>query len=232
MKQQATHRRPDVLVRRWRTLALAAVLLVLGGAVVLVWLRVDREVVARQQATAEANARGTAVATLAGDVRLLRAQIEAGGETPAAPDPARAVEDLPARAEVPVPIPGPPGRPGEQGAQGKRGKDGSTPAAVPGPEGPPGATVTGPPGESVTGPPGPAGQAGPAGPPGPTGANGTDGKNGTDGAPGQTCPDGYTLQPPPGDPDGLMCRRTNAPGPAPDTPPSLLGLPADRRQYP
>ncbi|MFF2189227.1 collagen-like protein [Streptomyces sp. NPDC058155] len=227
MKQPTTHRRPDVLVRQWRTLALAAVLLVLSGAIVLVWMRVDREVVARQQATDEANARGNAVATLAGDVRVLRAQIEAGGETPAAPDPARAVEDLPDRAEVPVPIPGPRGLPGEQGAQGKPGKDGTTPDAVPGPSGPPGATVTGPPGESV------AGQPGPAGPPGPAGTNGKDGKDGAAGAPGQNCPDGYTLQPPPGDPDGLMCRRTSAPGPAPETPPSspsLLGLPADRRR--
>ncbi|WP_069621934.1 hypothetical protein, partial [Streptomyces niveus] len=170
------------------------------------------------------------VATLAGDVRVLRAQITAGGDTPAAPDPASAVEDLPDRAEVPVPIPGPPG---------PRGKDGAdAPPASPGPAGPPGAAgepgpaVTGPPGDTITGP------AGPAGPPGPAGEDGQDGQDGADGAPGrdgQTCPDGYTLQAPVDDPDALVCRRTSAPDPEPETPPSspsLLGLPADRRQYP
>ncbi|WP_405674917.1 collagen-like protein [Streptomyces sp. NBC_01511] len=228
MKQPTTHRRPDVLVRQWRTLALAAVLLVLAGAVVLVWLRVDREVVARQQATDEANARGNAVATLAGDVRVLRAQIKAGGDTPAAPDPATAVEDLPDRAEVPVPIPGPDGPRGEPGKPGADGTDG-TPGET-GQPGEPGDTVTGP-----QGVPGQDGAPGAKGDPGEPGEPGRDGSDGRDGADGQTCPAGYTLQPPPDDPDALVCRRATTPEPAPQTPPSspsLLGLPADRRQYP
>lgn len=222
-----THRRPDVLARRWRPIALAAVLLVLSGAVVLVWLRIDRADQRAAGLATEANARGTAVSTLAGDVRVLRAQISAKGGTPAAPDPARAVKNLPDRAEVPVPIPGPAGPPGPAGKAGAPGRPGGTPAPVPGPSGPAGSAVTGPagpqgePGAAVTGPPGP---------PGPAGADGKDGKDGADGRDGpagQTCPDGYTLQPPESDPDALVCRRTTAPG-NPDGSPSqaafALGL--------
>ncbi|MFE5853527.1 collagen-like protein [Streptomyces sp. NPDC056500] len=199
-----------VLAQRWRTLATTAVLLVLAGAILLVWLRIDNADQRARQLADEANRRGDAVSTLAGDVRVLRAQITARGGTPAAPDPARAVEDLPAREAVPVPIPGPPGPSGRTG-----------PPGAPGPSGAPGATGTpGTPGAAITGPPGPTGPAGPPGPPGPTGAAGSpgrDGSTGSDGAPGRdgkdghTCPSGYTLQPPSGDPDALICRRTPAP---------------------
>lgn len=228
------HRRPGVLARRWRPLALTAVLLVLSGAVVLVWLRIDQADRRAADLATEADRRGTAVSTLAGDVRVLRAQITAKGETPAAPDPARAVEDLPGRAKVPVPIPGPPGPAGETGEQGAPGRPGrDAPAPSPGPAGPPGESVTGPPGETIVGPAGPAGPPGPAGPAGEAGKNGTDGKDGKNGADGQTCPDGYTLQPPPGDPDALVCRRSSAPGPSPDPPPggtTSAALPAERRR--
>jgi hypothetical protein len=223
------HAQP-VLAQRWRSLAVAAVLLVLVGAVVLVWLRIDAEARRAEALEAEANRRGDAVSVLAGDVRVLREQIKAEGKTPAAPDPSRAVADLPARAEVPVPIPGPAG---PRGPQGEPGKDAPTVTPSPGPpgaRGEPGATVTGPPGPpGPTGPPGPAGPAGPAGPPGEDGADGRDGRD------GQTCPDGYSLQAPSWDADALVCRRDGAPSPSDPSPsPSssapLLGLPAERRR--
>ncbi|WUE69966.1 collagen-like protein [Streptomyces europaeiscabiei] len=206
-------------------------MLVLSGAVVLVWLRVDAEIVARKQAIAEANLRGDAVATLAGDVRVLREQLKAEGETPAVPDPSQAIDDLPARAEVPVPIPGPTG---PRGPQGERGEPAPTLTPSPGPTGPkgePGNTVTGP-----AGPAGPTGPAGPSGPPGEDGTDGADGRDGTDGrdgADGQNCPDGYSLQAPSWDPDALVCRRDGAPpseDPSPSSSAALLGLPADRRR--
>lgn len=235
-----THRSPNVLARRWRSFALAAVLLVLSGAVLLVWLRIDAEAQRTQSVAAEADRRGDAVSTLAGDVRTLRAQIQADGGTPEAPDPSRAVEDLPDRAEVPVPIPGPPGPRGERG---ERGATGAPATPVPGPSGadgkggangadgaagPPGpAGPTGPAGPA--GPAGPQGEQGPAGPPGPAGADGTDGADGADGRDGQTCPSGYSLQPPPGDPDALVCRRDTAPTPAPNPSPTAYAL-LDRRR--
>jgi hypothetical protein len=220
------------LAQRWRSLAVAAVLLMLGGAVVLVWLRIDAEAAARKQAIAEANLRGDAVATLAGDVRVLRAQIKAKGETPAAPDPSRAVEDLPARAEVPVPIPGPTGPRGPQGEPGVTGPSGSP--GQDGEDGTSGADGTdgtdGAPGEP--GAVGPTGPAGPSGPPGPQGERGQQGEAGEQGPPGTSCPNGYSLQAPTWDPDALVCRRDGAP--PPEEPPSssagLLGLPAERRR--
>ncbi|MCX5562703.1 collagen-like protein [Streptomyces sp. NBC_00038] len=219
------HAQP-ILAQRWRSLAVAAVLLVLSGAVVLVWLRIDAESSARKEAIAEANLRGDAVTTLAGDVRVLREQIKAEGKTPAAPDPARAVENLPARAEVPVPIPGPAG---PRGPQGEPGSPGPAATGSPGPSG-----AQGEPGATVTGPPGPAGPAGPTGPAGPPGPAGQDGKDGTDGRDGQTCPDGYSLQAPSWDPDALVCRRDGAPQPSDPSPSPtsspLLGLPAERRR--
>ncbi|MFF9123146.1 collagen-like protein [Streptomyces sp. NPDC014889] len=229
------HAQP-ILAQRWRSLAVAAVLLVLTGAVVLVWLRINAEARRADALADEADLRGSAVATLATDVRVLRAQIEAKGGTPAAPDPSRAVEDLPARAEVPVPIPGPAGPRGPQGEPGSPGANGSPgspgPAGPSGGQGEPGATVTGPLGP--LGPVGPAGPPGPVGPAGPAGPPGKDGRDGAAGKDGQACPDGYSLQTPSGDPDALVCRRTGAPQPdSPSSPSpgqSLLGLPAERRR--
>ena len=218
------HRRPNLLARRWRSLALTAVLLVLSGAVLLVWLRIDAEAQRTEQVAAEADRRGDAVSTLAGDVRTLRAQITAQGGTPAAPDPAAAIEDLPDRVEVPVPIPGPPGargEPGQRGADGEPGADGLP--------GKPGASVTGPPGPAgADGTPGVQGERGAQGPKGDTGDTGPRGPAGPD------CPDGYTLQAPPDDPDALVCRRADASpsdGPTPDPAPSR-DVPAlvDRRR--
>jgi type II secretory pathway pseudopilin PulG len=204
-----------VLARRWKPIALLAVLLALAGGVLLVYVRVQAEATRADQLAAEADLRGTAVSTLAGDVRVLRAQITAKGGTPAAPDPTKAVKDLPDRAAVPVPIPGPrgpSGSPGPTGSPGKNGSDGS-----PGTSGSPG--DVGP-----TGPAGPQGEPGPAGPQGDPGPAGQDGKDGRD---GQTCPDGYSLQAPADDPDALVCRRDGAPAPSPDPQSrSLLGMAA------
>ncbi|MFF7550958.1 collagen-like protein [Streptomyces canus] len=196
-----------VLYRNRRLLVLTAILLALGGGVALSLLLIHREADARQELATEANLRGTAVSTLAGDVRALRQQVKAGGETPVAPDPAAAVSDLPARAEVPVPIPGPPGpsgSPGASGAPGTNGVDGS-----PGAAGEPGAVgPTGPAGaQGEPGPAGPQGEPGPAGPAGPAGADGRD---------GQACPTGYSWQAPADDPDALVCRKDGAPDPGGD----------------
>lgn len=216
-----THRKAGLLARSWKQLALAAVLLVLSGAVLLVWLRIDHEVEARAVLSAEADRRGEAVSTLAGDVRVLRAQIAAKGETPAAPDPEDAVDDLPDRTTVPVPIAGPAGPPGASGQPGEPGKPGASGApGVPGP----------------TGPAGPAGPVGPQGEPGPAGKDGADGRDGAPGRDGQTCPDGYSLQPYKNDADVLVCQRAPASDPAPQKNHAsllvVLGLDPARRIYP
>lgn len=190
--------------RRRHQLWLAAALLFLGGAIAIAFLQISRAQHDTDRVAAEADRRGAAVTTLATDVRTLRSQLQAAGKTPKAPDPATAVQDLPDRAQVPVPIPGPPGPPGKGGASGKPGVPGSPGRDAPTPD--PVAGPTGPPGETVTGPPGPAGPAGPAGADGADGKNGTDGKDGRD---GQVCPDGYSLQPPVDDPDALVCKRSS-----------------------
>jgi hypothetical protein len=200
---------------------------------VLVWLRIDAADQRAQQLASEANRRGTAVSTLAGDVRVLRAQIEAKGETPAAPDPERAVEDLPDRAEVPVPIPGPQGPAGEPGKDGEPGDTG--PSGAPGVDGTPGQDGTdGEPGaDGQQGPAGPEGPQGPQGPPGERGEQGPQGEQGERGPAGPACPDGYSLQPPADDPDALVCRRDGAPPPSDEpSPPLSLALDPQRRQYP
>ncbi|MDX3243672.1 collagen-like protein [Streptomyces sp. ME18-1-4] len=218
-------RTQTALYRARHGLWTVGVLLFLGGALAVVWLLVDRAELA-DRLEAEANLRGSAVSTLAGDVRALRAQVQAAGATPVAPDPTKAVENLPDRAEVPVPIPGPQGPAGEQGATGAPGVPGKAGSA--GPSGAPGAV-------GPTGPAGPQGEQGPAGPPGPAGQDGTDGADGRDGVDGQTCPDGYSLQAPSWDPDALVCRKDGAPPPS-DPPgngnPQSLALDPQRRQYP
>lgn len=230
------HRTEGVLARRWRSLAVTAVLAVLAGGIVLVWLRIDSEAHRTEQVAAEANRRGDAVSTLAGDVRILRAQIQARGGTPAVPDPAAAVDDLPDRAEVPVPIPGPPGPPGargEKGETGETGRTGDTPSPIPGASGRPGepgadgASVVGPRGEQ--GERGAPGDTGPAGPPGGKGEQGERGEQGGEGPPGPSCPDGYSLRPPLDDPDALVCRRDGAPQPerSTSTQPAVV---SDRRR--
>lgn len=222
-----------VLYRNRRLLLLVAVLLTLGGGVALSLLLIHREVDARQELAAEANLRGTAVSTLAGDVRALRAQVKATGQTPVAPDPTTAVDDLPARAEVPVPIPGPPGPAGSTGPSGAPGRSGADGVAgtsgspgIPGAEGPPGANST------VPGPQGPQGVPGANSTvPGPQGERGETGATGDRGPAGPACPDGYTLQPPADDPDALVCRRDGAPPPGDSPTPPGAALDPRRLQY-
>lgn len=218
-------RAEHALARRWRSLALVCILIALTGAVIIIWARIDAETGRADQLRIEADRRGSAVTTLATDVRQLRAQIKGTGGTPVAPDPAQAVKGLPDRAQVPVPIPGPRG---VQGTAGKNGTDGKN--------GVPGQDATGQPGkDGADGQPGAPGPAGPTGPPGPAGkdgADGSDGADGQDGKDGQVCPDGYSLQAPADDPDALICRRDGAPAPEPGptaTTPAVLA-PDRRRQ--
>jgi hypothetical protein len=223
------------IVLHWRGLATVCAIVALFGIAWAMWHRMDADRSAsdrRYTAVArEADKRGTAVSTLAGDVRALRAQVQAQGETPVAPDPSRAVEDLPDRAEVPVPVPGPPGpegAPGSPGPTGSPGQNGTDGTDGVGSAGPTGAAGT----DGAAGPPGPAGPQGDPGPAGPQGEQGAPGADGQDGRDGQTCPDGYSLQPPNNDPDALVCRRDTTPAPSdnPSSSPSLA-LDPSRRQY-
>jgi hypothetical protein len=197
------------LAGSWRWIAVVCWLLALSGAAVIIWGRIESESSRANQAAMEADRRGEAVSTLASDVRVLREQVKAAGETPKAPDPSRAVDGLADRIRVPVPIPGPSGPPGQQGDPGKPGASGSPGPSgrdgVPGQDGAPGADGT----------PGPAGPEGPQGPPGEQGPQGEQGPSGEQGPPGPDCPDGYSLQTPSWDPDALVCRRNGAPDPGP-----------------
>jgi hypothetical protein len=216
-------RTQNVLARRWKPIALLAFLLALTGAVLLVYVRVQAEThrgdqlaAESRQAKTEADLRGQAVSTLAGDVRALRQQIKAAGRTPVAPDPTTAVKNLPDRAAVPVPIPGPPGPPG--------------------PSGKPAPTITPSPGASgaagATGPQGPQGEPGADSTvPGPQGAQGPQGEQGATGPPpsGWTYTDGtgttYECTP---DSDGsthYTCRAVSQPSSTPQPQGrGLLGL--------
>jgi outer membrane murein-binding lipoprotein Lpp len=215
------------LARRWKSIATVAALLFLGGAVLFVYLQIQREANRADELAAEADLRGTAVSTLAGDVRQLRSQLQAAGEKPDAPDPDKAVDDLPARAEVPVPIPGPPGPKGDKGDTGRAAP---TITPSPGASGEPGEPGT----DGITGPQGPPGPQGEPGPAGPQGEQGPAGEAGTDGRDGQTCPEGYSLQAPADDPDVLVCRRDGAPDPDPGNGNNsqAAALDPQRRQYP
>jgi hypothetical protein len=207
------------IVHHWRGIAVLCAIVALFGISWALWHRIDSSDRNYAAAAAEANRRGDAVSTLAGDVRALRAQVKARGGTPVAPDPAKAVPSLSARAEVPVPIPGPrgvagsPGPSGSPGASGAPGKNGVD-STVPGPQGPQGV-----PGADST-------------VPGPQGERGEKGDTGEQGPAGPSCPDGYSLQAPSYDPDALVCRRDGAPQPSP-SPSGLLslGLDPSRRQY-
>ncbi|MFF3511519.1 collagen-like protein [Streptomyces sp. NPDC002573] len=218
------------IVLHWRGIAVLCAIVALFGISWALWHRVNADRAASDRryaaAAAEANKRGAAVSTLAGDVRALRAQVRAKGGTPVAPDPSKAVPSLSARAEVPVPIPGPAGPPGAAGSPGPSGAPGQT--GQPGQPGTPGSPgAVGPSGAAgATGPQGPQGAQGPAGPQGPAGKDGADGKD------GQTCPDGYSLQAPAWDPDALVCRKDGAPQ-QPQRKSALLsmGLDPQRRQY-
>lgn len=238
-------RTQDAFYRSRHLLGIVAALLVLGGGLLLAFVLIDREIEARKQVATEADLRGEAVSTLAGDVRALREQVKSEGGTPVAPDPGQAVEDLPERAEVPVPTPGPsgpegePGEPGDRGSPGASGRPGEPGAAgndgADGPAGEPG--EPGPAGPA--GPPGPAGEPGPAGPPGSDGRDGADGDRGPAGPPPSswTFTHGgvtYTCTP---TADGSTSYTCAADGPPPDDNPGngqgplALALDPHRRQY-
>jgi hypothetical protein len=214
------------IVLHWRSLVTLCAIVTLFGISWALWHRVDAADRGYRDAVAEADRRGDAVSTLAGDVRALRQQLKAKGQTPVAPDPSKAVEDLPDRIEVPVPIPGPrgpagvPGKAGPSGSPGEDGSDGVGESGAPGSDG-------------AAGPPGPQGEPGPAGAAGPQGEPGRAGADGADGRDGQTCPDGYSLQPPADDPDALVCRRDGAPDPGPEREPGsqAAALDPQRRIY-
>lgn len=211
-------RTEGALYRVRHLLWIVTALLALGGGLALCFILIGRETHRADLLATEADRRGSAVSTLAGDVRALRQQIKEAGRTPVAPDPTKAVSDLGARTEVPVPIPGPRGPAGSPGASGAPGRSGA--------DGQPGAS--GVPGTNGTdGAPGPTGATGPQGPAGPAGKDGVDGRDGQN---GQTCPDGYSLQAPSYDTDALVCRRDGAPDPSPsptDSTPTPLALALD-----
>lgn len=232
------------LAPRWRWIALLCWLVALSGAVVIGWAQHQRDVQHVDQLAAENDLRGDAVSTLTGDVRALRAQVQAIGGTPVAPDPATAVPHLPDRTAAPAPIPGPPGAPGVQGEPGPA----STVSGPPGPPGSPGpeSTVPGPagaagaPGADST-VPGPAGPPG-VGVPGAAGKDGTDGKDGANGLPGQP-PAGWTWTDPAGvryscapaagfDPEAprYVCTSEGAPSQDPSAPSSPPAVVQDRRR--
>jgi len=209
-------RTESALYRARHLLWIVAALLFLGGAVSLAFIQINRESHRADLLAEEADLRGDAVSTLAGDVRALRQQVRAKGETPVAPDPTKAVEDLSKRAEVPVPIPGPSGPPGPSGSPGK---DAPTITPSPGASGAVGAT-------GAQGPQGVPGADSTV--PGPQGEQGAQGEKGEKGDPGPACPDGYHLEAPSYDPDALVCRRDGAadPSPTPDPQSGLLGIAA------
>ncbi|WP_330308672.1 MULTISPECIES: collagen-like protein [unclassified Streptomyces] len=237
---------------RWRSVFLVCVLIALSGVAVILWARIDAGDRKAEQLRSEADRRGKALYTLAQDVRALRAQVRAGGGTPAAPDPSEAVDNLVDRVRVPAGAAGEPGAKGERGAGGRTGAIGERgPRGVPGPVGPSGPTgVSGSPGPSgapgtdgLPGPVGPPGAQGIQGAPGPQGVPGSSGTSGTKGDkgdpgppgprgdPGPACPDGYTLQVPANDPDALVCRKGGAgAAPTPQTAAVLPVLPPLRRR--
>lgn len=205
-------------VRRRHLLWVVAGLLALTGAVILIWQRIDHESGRADQLATEADLRGTAVSTLAGDVRQLRSQLKAKGEEPSVPDPSKAVEDLPDRAEVPVPIPGPPGPKGDKGDSGKPAPTITPSDGQPGAPGAPGVDSTVPGPQGPQGEPGEPGAAGPQGEQGPSGERGEQGPQG-DPPSGWTYTDGtgttYECTP---DGDGsthYTCRTTSSSDPSP-----------------
>jgi hypothetical protein len=205
-----------ILARRWRSFALVAVLLFLSGAVGVSYLWISSESRRADDLAAEADLRGTAVSTLAGDVRALRQQVKAKGGTPVAPDPTKAVKNLDDRAEVPVPIPGPAG---PKGDKGDPGSPAPTITPSPGASGQPGANST------VAGPQGPQGEPGAD-----STVAGPQGEKGDAGPP----PSGYTIYGTDGtvyecteDGDGsthYTCRPTSTPSPTDSPSPTEGGL--------
>ncbi|WP_329125999.1 collagen-like protein [Streptomyces sp. NBC_01353] len=224
------------LAARWRGLATLCALIALFGIAAILWARIDTADQKAADLANEADLRGNAVTTLATDVRKLRTQLESEGKTPVAPDPTAAVDDLPDRAAVPVPIPGPKGDKGDKGDPGDPGDPAPTPS--PGASGRPGT-------DGAAGRDGVDGADGKDGAPGQNGQDGTDGTNGQDGRPPAgwtyTDPQGvtYTCAPVDGfDPAAprYTCTATSTPAPSQPGPQrqsllTILGFAPDRRRY-
>lgn len=225
------------LTRHWRGMAVGAALFALACLIFVVRAEAKADADRRtDQVAAEADRRGHALSIVAGDVRVLRAQLQAAGKKPLRPAPEKAVQGLPDRVQVPVPIPGPRGQKGPKGDPGK-----PAPTLTPAPGSP------GQPGQDATGAPGSPGQ------PGDPGQPGEPGKDGRDGAPGSP-PAGWTWTDSQGntyqcvrveDPNRPSpwydCQTTStapAPGPEPTQSPDNPGLLKDlaldptRRQWP
>lgn len=216
-----------VLHERRVLLWIVAALLFLGGGLGVAFLLIEREAGLREQATVEADLRGEALSVVAGDVRALRAQVEAGGETPVAPDPTKAIEDLEDRIEVPVPIPGPRGAKGEKGDPGKAAPTITPLPGASGAPGQPGSDSTAPGPQGLQGEPGADSTV--PGPAGPQGERGEKGDTGEQGPSGASCEDGYSWQTPSYDPDARVCRRDGAPDPT-ETPTAPLAAALDPRR--
>ncbi|MFD5731182.1 collagen-like protein [Streptomyces sp. NPDC058368] len=228
------------LARRWRGTAILLSIVALFGVAVILWARIDTADRKAKDLATESDLRGNAVSTLATDVRKLRTQLKADGKEPVAPDPTKAVSNLPDRAAVPVPIPGPKGDKGDMGTPGQDA------TGEPGAPGKPGQDATGAPG--VTGKNGINGKDGADGADGVNGVDGKDGANGADGRAGQP-PAGWTYTDPQGvqydcspvadfDPAAprYTCSAVSAPStPNPDQPKNngltVLGLAPDRRRF-
>ena len=215
--------------RRWRRGDVMTVAAALFVGVVFAWI-----VIAVQDMRDELHVANTARDALAQQVEQLGAEPVAGppgsrgqpGESVTGPPGPRGPQGS---TGPPGPV-GPSGPAGRKGATGDAGADGAAgPAGEDGTAGEAGVSGT----DGVQGEPGPAGPAGPAGQAGPQGEQGP---RGEPGPAGPTCPTGYSLQPPPGDPDALVCRRDSAPedgGEDSEAPgPLALALDPSRRQYP
>jgi hypothetical protein len=172
------------------------------------------------------SAQATVISRLSDGLDTTRKQLQQHGVTPSAPPAKTIVGDVPGvpGAAGEQGVPGAAGSPGASGSPGKPGAD----STVPGPAGAPGADST------VPGPQGPQGVPGAdstvPGPKGDQGVAGQDGTDGKDGRDGQNCPDGYSLQTPPDDPDALECRRTGAPDSPTSPPASSPAALLDRRR--
>ncbi|WP_306317191.1 MULTISPECIES: collagen-like protein [unclassified Streptomyces] len=206
--------------RRWRRGDLLAVLAALALGAVFAWI-----VLTIQGMAHDIKQKDIDVAALSQQVRELGGKPVAGprgeaGKSVSGPQGTKGEKGDRGN-------PGPSGSPGKSGSNGDDGKTGE-----PGAGGSPGvAGEQGSQGEQgAQGSQGEPGPAGPKGDPGPAGADGKNGADGKDGRDGQTCPDGYSLQPPPTDPDALVCRRDATPGDD-QTAPQAAALDPTRRQY-
>jgi hypothetical protein len=147
------HSRGDLISRIVASVAVVVALIVGGNALL-----------AREHIEDDLDAAMAGSSALADDVDVLREQIEATGQTPAAPPADETLEDVENDTGV-VLVPGPRGEPGRDGVDGAAGP--------PGPPGKDGASIEGPKGDT-----------GPAGADGTDGTDGTNGVDGADGAPG------------------------------------------------